>query len=137
MVMGRHWLLLLVAGWVTGSAEVVEDAGMVDLQESGGQVVVAGGTVVTLVNAATKCIRKASPGDNLSVHYTGRLGGPGGKVFDTSRNGGDDQDEDGCKDGGGEDDNLTTMEMAIVLMMKRMMNQEGATNAVQVSVGSQ
>ena len=116
-------------------------------------MVVAGGTVVTLVNAATKCIRKvsrnqkdgdhdshteqASPGDNLSVHYTGRLGGSGGKVFDTSRNGGDDQDEDGCKDGGGEDDNLTTMEMAIVLMMKRMMNQEGATNAVQVSVGSQ
>ena len=85
-------------------------------------MVLAGGTVVTLVNAATKCIRKvrmneededaddspteqASAGDNLSVHYTGRLGGPGGKVFDTSRNGGDDEDEDGCKDGYGGDDN--------------------------------
>ena len=40
---------------------------------------------------------QASAGDNLSVHYTGRLGGPEGKVFDTSRNGRDDEDEDGYK----------------------------------------
>ena len=73
-----------------GNAEVVEDAGMIDLQvyttqkncrpgaqiskalnlikfrrkhylqESGGQVVLTGGTVVTLVNKANKCIRKVS-----------------------------------------------------------------------------
>ena len=71
-------------------------------------MVLAGGTIVTLVNKANKCIRKvsnhkdddddhdaaeqATAGDNLSVHYTGRLGGPGGKVFDTSRNGGDDEE---------------------------------------------
>ena len=30
------------------------------LQESGGQVVLAGGTVVTLVNKANKCIRKVN-----------------------------------------------------------------------------
>ena len=28
---------------------------------------------------------KAAAGDNLSVHYTGRLDGPEGKIFDTSR----------------------------------------------------
>ena len=28
---------------------------------------------------------QAAPGDNLSVHYTGRLDGPEGKIFDTSR----------------------------------------------------
>merc|ERR1712037_1004727 len=92
--------LMLAAGCFsfTGSAEVVEDASMVDLQESGGQVVLAGGTVVTLVNKANKCIRKAMAGDNLSVHYTGRLGGPGGKVFDTSRKGGEYEDEGGDAD---------------------------------------
>ena len=34
---------------------------LTNTQESGGQVVLAGGTVVTLVNAATKCIRKVLP----------------------------------------------------------------------------
>ena len=91
-------------------------------------MVLAGGTVVTLVTKAKKCIRKvsrkllgqqwsvtltnqsclvmrmitmmmmtiikmmmmildnkAAAGDNLSVHYTGRLDGPEGKIFDTSR----------------------------------------------------
>ena len=46
---------------------------------------------------------QARAGDNLSVHYTGRLGGPGGKVFDTSRKGGEDEDEGG--DGDGDADN--------------------------------
>jgi len=79
-------LCTMIAVSTGGSAdELVEDAGMVDLEESGGQVVVAGGTVVTLVTKAKKCIRKAAPGDNLSVHYTGRLDGPEGKIFDTSR----------------------------------------------------
>jgi len=79
-------LCTMIAVSTGGSAdELVEDAGMVDLEESGGQVVVAGGTVVTLVTKAKKCIRKAAAGDNLSVHYTGRLDGPEGKIFDTSR----------------------------------------------------
>merc|ERR1719400_1023929 len=82
----RTLLLCITITVSTGSVEeLVEDAGMVDLEESGGQVVVAGGTVVTLVTKAKKCIRKAAPGDNLSVHYTGRLDGPEGKIFDTSR----------------------------------------------------
>ena len=28
---------------------------------------------------------QAAAGDNLAVHYTGRLDGPEGKIFDTSR----------------------------------------------------
>merc|ERR1712223_2053567 len=87
MVRLRTLLLSTMIAVSTGGSaeELVEDAGMVDLEESGGQVVVAGGTIVTLVTKAKKCIRKAAPGDNLSVHYTGRLDGPEGKVFDTSR----------------------------------------------------
>merc|ERR1719400_2646339 len=82
----RTLLLCITITVSTGSVEeLVEDAGMVDLEESGGQVVVAGGTIVTLVTKAKNCIRKAAPGDNLSVHYTGRLDGPEGKIFDTSR----------------------------------------------------
>jgi len=88
-IMARLWTLLLCTMFTlstVGSAEeLVEDAGMVDLEEFGGQVVLAGGTVVTLVTKAKKCIRKAALGDNLSVHYTGRLDGPEGKIFDTSK----------------------------------------------------
>ena len=42
--------------------------------------------MMTIIKLRTTMLdNQAAPGDNLSVHYTGRLDGPEGKVFDTSR----------------------------------------------------
>ena len=42
--------------------------------------------MMTIIKLRTTMLDKqAAPGDNLSVHYTGRLDGPEGKIFDTSR----------------------------------------------------
>ena len=89
---------------------------------------------------------QAAFGDNLSVHYTGRLGGPEGKIFDTSRKGGDG-DRDGGEDGDGCKRLVTiagdsVVEMKIMKIMLTMMvtmktMQEGAADAVQVSAGSE
>ena len=78
---------LLVSGLlgvVAGLQVELEDIGEVELEE-GVAVLVQGGTEVTMLKAAKKCIRRAAPGDVLSVHYTGRFSGPEGAVFDTSR----------------------------------------------------
>ena len=78
---------LLVAGLlvvVAGLQVELEDIGEVELEE-GVAVLVQGGTEVTMLKKPKKCIRKATPGDVLSVHYTGRFLGPEGAVFDTSR----------------------------------------------------
>ena len=63
-------------------------------------MLVEGGLVVTVLKKPKKCIRQvmsiflsssfqycvyqAGAGDHLSVHYTGRLGGGDGEIFDTS-----------------------------------------------------
>ena len=42
--------------------------------------------MMTIIKMTTTMLdNQAAPGDNLSVHYTGRLDGPEGKIFDTSR----------------------------------------------------
>ena len=40
---------------------------------------------MTMIMMMMMLDNKAAPGDNLAVHYTGRLDGPEGKIFDTSR----------------------------------------------------
>ena len=42
------------------------------------------GLVVTVTRRPARCLRQAAAGDHLTVHYTGRLGGSAGEVFDTS-----------------------------------------------------
>ena len=42
------------------------------------------GLVVTVIKRPDKCIRQASRGDILTVHYTGRFNDQHGEVFDTS-----------------------------------------------------
>ena len=42
------------------------------------------GLVVTVTRRPARCLRQAAAGDHLTVHYTGRLGGSTGEVFDTS-----------------------------------------------------
>ena len=42
------------------------------------------GLVVTVTRRPARCLRQAAAGDQLTVHYTGRLGGSTGEVFDTS-----------------------------------------------------
>lgn len=42
------------------------------------------GLVVTVTRRPARCLRQAAAGDQLTVHYTGRLGGGEGEVFDTS-----------------------------------------------------
>merc|ERR1712117_202959 len=59
----------------------IEDVDDIGVGES---VLVEGGLVVTVLKKPKKCIRQASAGDKLSVHYTGRLGGGDGDIFDTS-----------------------------------------------------
>ena len=41
--------------------------------------------MTTIKMTTTMLDYQAALGDNLSVHYTGRLDGPEGKIFDTSR----------------------------------------------------
>ena len=42
------------------------------------------GLIVTILKKPDKCIRQATRGDLLTVHYTGRFGDQNGEVFDTS-----------------------------------------------------
>ena len=44
----------------------------------------AGGLVVTALKRPEKCVREATPGDRLTVHYTGRFDDADGEVFDTN-----------------------------------------------------
>ena len=41
--------------------------------------------VVTTIKEAKTCPRAAKAGDRLRVHYEGRLDGPDGKMFDSSK----------------------------------------------------
>merc|ERR1712241_893542 len=43
-----------------------------------------GGLVVTALKRPGKCVRVATPGDHLTVHYTGRFDDADGEVFDTN-----------------------------------------------------
>ena len=43
------------------------------------------GLVVTTIKEAKTCPRAAKAGDRLRVHYEGRLDGPDGKMFDSSK----------------------------------------------------
>lgn len=42
------------------------------------------GLIVTIVKKPDKCLRQASSGDYVTVHYTGRFNDAHGEVFDTN-----------------------------------------------------
>merc|ERR1712088_364270 len=47
-------------------------------------VLLKDGLVVTVLKRPARCVRVATPGDSLKVHYTGRFDDASGEVFDTS-----------------------------------------------------
>ena len=61
--------------------ETMEDVLDVEVQSP---VSLSEGLVVTVLKRPEKCVRLATPGDKLKVHYTGRFDDEEGEVFDTS-----------------------------------------------------
>merc|ERR1711923_339541 len=82
-----YWLVTIVLVKITVANighghESMED--VEDDVEINSPVELLEGLVVTVIKKPDKCIRQATRGDLLTVHYTGRFGDQNGEVFDTS-----------------------------------------------------
>merc|ERR1711997_68638 len=80
-------LLVLAINTQALLAEDVEVETMEDVEEEvrlSDPVRLRGGLVVTALKRPERCVREATPGDRLTVHYTGRFDDADGEVFDTT-----------------------------------------------------
>merc|ERR1719461_1183896 len=87
LVLLLMYIIGLIAKKVTCDPKFNELEDIEDIEEvtEGVSMKLADGLEVTVNKKAKKCVRRATAGDNLTVHYVGRLHTKKGEIFDETK----------------------------------------------------